>query len=81
MVLNEWDRFDAKRNDMENPKIQIESVIDHLGTDIKRALEATIEELYPEARVDRHEAFRVFKRMVGRMCSTWVDIPSRFLKE
>lgn len=61
-------------------RIKIEYVIDRLDYDMKRALEAAVEEVLPNATIDRNDLFRAFKRAVGRKCTTWVNIPDQYVK-
>ena len=62
-------------------RIKIESIIDRLDTDMKRALEAAVEEVLPNATVDRGDLFRAFKRAVSRKCSTWVTVPDQYVEK
>jgi len=61
-------------------QIKIEDVIDHLSYEMKRALEAAVQDVAPNADIDRNELFRSFRRAVGRKCNTWVDVPSQLVK-
>jgi hypothetical protein len=62
-------------------RIKIEYVIDSLDTeDMKRALEAALEEVLPSTSIDRNDLFRAFKRAVGRKCSTYVKIPDQYVE-
>lgn len=56
-------------------RINIESVVEGLDYDLKRALEAAVKEAIPGAEVNRNTLFRAFRRAVGRKCSTWVTVP------
>jgi hypothetical protein len=60
-------------------KVRIEQVIDHLGANIRRALEETIRSASPEAKFDPHELFRDFKRNVARRCRSWEDVPNQYV--
>lgn len=62
-------------------RIKIESIIDRLDTDMKRALEAAVEEVLPNATVDRGDLFRAFKRAIARKCSTWVTVPDQYVEK
>ena len=61
-------------------QIKIESVIEHLDTEIRNALEATIKEHFPNQSFDKRQVFRTFKRMVSRKCKDWEDIPDEFIE-
>ncbi len=47
-------------------RVKIEDVVDHLGYDMKRALEDAVRRVMPNANVDRNQLFREFRRAVGR---------------
>jgi len=61
-------------------QILIEDVIDHLSSEMRRALEATLEEHFPNSDFDSYEVFRTFKREVYRKCSVWENIPNNLVK-
>lgn len=52
-------------------RIKIEDVVDDLSTEMRSALEAAVKEVLPDAKFDRQQLFREFKRAVRRKCSTW----------
>ena len=62
-------------------KVKIEEVIDHLDTEIRRALEETIKTHFPNTNFDTREVFRTFKRMVGRKCNTWERVPDIYVEK
>lgn len=62
-------------------RIKIESVIEKLDYDLKRALADAVDEVMPGADIDREELYRAFKRAIGRKCSTWVRIPDHYVQE
>lgn len=55
--------------------INIEKIIDHLEFDIRRSLEASVEELLPGATFDTYQLFRVFKRKIVQKRQTWEPVP------
>jgi len=61
-------------------KVKIEDVIDHLDTEIRRALEETIKSHFPNQNFNAREVFRTFVRMVGRKCSTWENVPDHYVE-
>lgn len=61
-------------------KVKIEEIIDHLDSEIRRALEDTIKNHFPNSNFDSREVFRTFKRMVGRKCNTWENVPDNFIE-
>ena len=62
-------------------RIKIESVIERLDSEMKRALEAAVEEVLPNVTVDRGDLYRAFKRAVARKCSTWVTVPDHYVEK
>jgi len=60
-------------------RVQIEQIVDHLSSDIRRALGAAIEETLPGAECDQYALFRAFKRAVRRKCNQWEQVPDRFV--
>lgn len=62
-------------------RIKIESIIERLDTEMKRALEAAVEEVLPNTTVDRGDLFRAFKRAIARKCSTWVTVPDQYVEK
>jgi len=61
-------------------QIEIEEIIDHLSSEMRRALAAVFEEHAPGVTIDDRQVFRDFKRQVRRKCSTWEQVPDRFVK-
>ena len=61
-------------------RVKIEGIIDHLSHDMKRALEAAIDEVAPSSNIDRDDLYRAFKRAVYRKCSTWEKVPDRYIE-
>jgi hypothetical protein len=60
-------------------RVRIEEIIDHLSSDIRRALGAAVEEVLPGANIDQHALFRAFRRAVGRKCNQWEQVPDRLV--
>lgn len=60
-------------------KVKIEEIVDHLSSEMRRALAQTVATMVPDASVDEHELFREFKRNVYRKCSTWENVPDRYV--
>ena len=61
-------------------KIKIEDVIDHLSSEMRRALEDAVSKHFPDHDFDTYDLFRTFKRAVNRKCNTWETVPDRFVK-
>jgi hypothetical protein len=47
-------------------RVKIQSIVEHLDYDMKRALEDALGEVLPNAKIDRNEVYRAFWRAVGR---------------
>lgn len=62
-------------------RIKIQSIIENLDYDMKRSLEAAVNEVMPNANVDRNELYRAFKRAIGRKCSIWVNVPDQHVEK
>jgi hypothetical protein len=60
-------------------RVKIEDVVDHLSTEVRRALEAAVAEEIPDAEFDSHALFRAFRRSIGRKCSTWETVPNHYV--
>lgn len=61
-------------------KVNVEEIVDHLDSDIRRALEDTVKTVVRDGRFDAHELCREFKRNVRRRFSTWETVPDRCVK-
>lgn len=61
-------------------RVKIEDIIDHLSTEMRRALRDAVREIAPETQVDEYALFRAFKRAVGRKCSTWENVPDQHVE-
>ncbi len=61
-------------------RIKIQSIVESLDYDMRRALEAAVEEVPPDTNVDRGELYRAFRRAVGRTCNTWVTDPDHHVQ-
>jgi hypothetical protein len=48
---------------------------------MRRALEATLKEHFPDSNFDTRAVFRTFKRQVNRKCSTWESIPDNLVEK
>jgi len=60
--------------------IKIEEVVDHLSSEMKRALERAVQRTCPDVKFNRNELFREFRRAVRSKCSTWECVPDRYIK-
>ena len=60
--------------------VDMERIVEHLSSEIRRALEDAVNETVDDADVDAHELFRAFRRAVRRKCSTWERVPDGCVK-
>jgi hypothetical protein len=61
-------------------QIQPEEIVDHLRSEMRRALEEAVNEVIPNAKFDRDDLFRAFRLAVRRKCRTWEQVPDHFVK-
>jgi hypothetical protein len=47
---------------------------------MRNALEAAVREVLPDAKFDRNDLFRAFKRAVRKKCSTWQNVRDDYVK-
>jgi hypothetical protein len=62
-------------------KIKVEEVLDHLDHDLRRALEATLKEHFPNQSFDTRAVFRTFKRQTNRKCNVWENVPDQYVEK
>jgi len=61
-------------------RVKPEEIVDHLSSEFRRALEAAVREVIPEAEFDSYALFRAFRRAVGRKCNTWERVQDRHVE-
>lgn len=62
-------------------RIKVEEVLDHLDHDLRRALEATLKEHFPNQIFDARAIFRTFKRQAYRKCNIWENVPDQYVEK
>lgn len=62
-------------------RVKIEEIVDHLSSEMRRALEDAVSEVIGDAAYDSYELFRAFKRAVYRKCNTWENVPDRYVEK
>ncbi len=61
-------------------RIKIEDIIDHLNSEIRKALRDAVLEVMPNAQFDEYNLFRAFKRSIRRKCHTWESVPDNYIE-
>lgn len=63
-------------------QIKIEDVVDHLGHEMRRALEDAVASTIPNVpNYDSSELFRAFRRAVYRKCNVWEYVPDQYVQK
>lgn len=62
-------------------QVNIEDVIDHLSSEMRKALLDAVHEVDPKANVDAYSLLRAFKRAVRRKCNTWEQVPDHMVRD
>lgn len=62
-------------------RVKMESIIDYLDSDMKKALKRAIDEVAPKNDVDASTLFRAFLREVDRCCNTWETVPDQYVQK
>ena len=62
-------------------QVNIEEIVNHLSSEMRRALEDSVKAVVRGSDFDGHELFREFRRNVGRKCSTWETVPDQFVRK
>jgi hypothetical protein len=56
-------------------RVNPEKIIDHLGHELRRALEKAVKDTIPGAEFDAATLFKAFTREVGKSCSPFEQVP------
>jgi len=60
-------------------RVNMEEIVDHLSSEIRKALALTVRDEFPDADFNERALFRKFRRNVGRKCSTWEYVPDQYV--
>ena len=60
-------------------RVQMEEIVEHLRTEMRRALEDAVKQATPGAQFDSHDLYREFRRAVGRRCNMWEEVPDPYV--
>lgn len=61
--------------------VKMEEIVDHLSSEVRRALEDAVRQVDPDSQINSHELFRAFRRAIGRKCSTWERVPDHYVEK
>ena len=61
-------------------KVNIEEFIDHLDVEIRKALELTVREHFPNQEYNAKALFKTFKIETVKKCDSWERIPNKYIK-
>jgi hypothetical protein len=61
-------------------QIKPEPIVEHLRSQMRRALEDAVREVIPDVEFDSYELFRVFKRRLRSKCQIWERVPDQCIK-
>jgi len=61
-------------------QVKVDEIIDHVRSEVKKALQDAFDEVVPHADIDLDAFYAVFKKQVYHHCSIWENIPDRFVK-
>lgn len=61
-------------------RVKVEDVLDHLSSDLSRALEDAVRSRIPNASFDSRALYRDFVRAAYRRCRVWEPVPDRFVE-
>jgi hypothetical protein len=61
-------------------RVKIEEIVDHLSSEMSRALEDAVDRTFPNEQFDRNALFREFRRAVGRQCRRWENVPDHYVE-
>ena len=61
-------------------RVRIEDVVEHLSSEMRRALEDAVKATMPKAPFDAQALYRAFRRGVGRRCNTWERVPDHYVE-
>ena len=61
-------------------KINVLEVIDHLDSEIRKSLEATMREHFPHQDFNSRAVFDTFKNQMFKKCNNWESIPNKYIR-
>jgi len=61
-------------------QIKPEAIVEHLRSQVRRALSDAVADVIPGAEVDAYALFRAFKRRLRSKCQIWEKVPDQYVK-
>lgn len=61
-------------------RVKVEEIIEHLSSEMRKALAETVRAKVSGAQFDEYDLFREFKRAVRRKCNTWERVPDNYVE-
>jgi len=61
-------------------KLHIKEIIGHLEREMRKALEATMREHFPDQEFNGKAVYKTFNQQVEKKCNTWEIIPNKYIK-
>jgi len=61
-------------------RVEIEEVIDHLEDKMRRALQSTMREHFPDQDFTARAVYKTFKKQVSMKCDDWERVPNKFIR-
>lgn len=61
-------------------RIKIVGILEHLDSELSRALEDTLRRAFPDSNFNARSLYRDFVRAADRKCNTWERVPDRYVE-
>jgi hypothetical protein len=61
-------------------KLSIEGFTDHLDRELRKALDATLREHFPDQNFNSRTVFKTFQEEVSKRCNDWEKIPNKYIR-
>lgn len=61
-------------------KINIQEIIDHMENDMRKSLDATMREHFPDQDFNSRAVYKSFLKQVNKRCRIWETIPNKYIK-
>jgi len=61
-------------------KINLESLMDQLEDEFRKALQLTVKEHFPDQDFNARAIYKTFRKEVYKKCDDWEDIPNKYIR-